>query len=220
MLPSTVSRECHNIVRALTQPALDMQQILVSGRYSDFLDRLKSVDIQSISDRCCQESKDFNNRQQLALQADIPLITAYHKQIRDLELNIMAHEAQQISAISLPAGYQDEATAYTLKKSILPMMKVRAELLSQDYRLRLELLHIEQEIVKFMPSVMQCQVRINHDLRHGITEDQAVNDASYHAVQGLLPWNEKKTHMLTELRRCREARAGLEGRLTEAKGSL
>lgn len=197
-----------------------MQQILASGRYAEFLDRYKGVDIQSISQSCCQESKDFNARQQLALQADIPLITAYHKEVRDLELNIMACEAQQISAISLAAGYQDDATAYALKKRIHPMMKVRAELLSTDYRLRLELLHVEQEIAKVMPSMMQCQIRINHDLRHGITEDHAVNDASYRAAQVLLPWNERKSHMLAELRRCREARAGLEGRLREVKGSL
>lgn len=130
-------------MNALIDSAIDLQGILATSRYSQFLHQTTGTNITEVSERCCQEAEAFIKTQHLAVKDDQPIIMAYDMEIRNLEFDIMKHEAQQISAISLAAGYQDEAATYAIKQAILAMMKDRAALMKQDYDLRMELLRIE-----------------------------------------------------------------------------
>lgn len=218
--PSTVGLHCHTVMSALINPALDIQHILARGQFPQYLHQTEEGTIKAISAKCCEESRTFIDEQYQAVQGDASILTAYDDEIHDLELELMANDAQEVSAISLAADYQVEGAAHGIKKTILNMMKSRAALLQQDYRIRMDLIQIEASVNRFVPIMMPLQIRVKYNKIAGIREEQFTREKLHEVVRGMLPLKDLKDQKRAELQRCRETRAVLEQQLRDTKERL
>jgi hypothetical protein len=202
------------------QPALDIQHILARGQFPQYLHQTEEGTIKAIVAKCCEESRTFIDKQYQAVQGDVSILTAYDDEIHDLELELMADEAQEVSAISPAASYHVEGAAHGIKKAILNVMKSRAALLQQDYRIRMDLVQIEASIHRFVPIMMPLQIRVKYNKIAGVREEQFTKEKLYEVVRELLPLKDMRDQKRAELQRCRETRAVLEQELRDMKERL
>lgn len=215
--PSTVGLHCHTVMSALINPALDIQHILARGQFSRYLHQTEEGTIKAINAKCCEESRAFVDEQYQAVQGDVSILTAYDDEIHDLELELTADKAHEVSTISLAAGYQGEGAAHSVKKTVLNMMKSRAALLQEDYRIRMELIQIEVSVNRFLPIVMPLQIRAKDNQIAGTREEQFTREKLHEVLGGLLPLKDLKEQKRADLQRCRETRAVLEQQLRHKK---
>lgn len=218
--PSTVGLHGHTVKGTLINPALGIQHILADGRYQEYFCYGDQATVKVDIENCFHESFAFINDQQQELEGDFSILTAYDYETRELELKLIAYEAQEISATSLVAGYQKSDKAHEINRSVLLMMRSRAALLRQDIGMRRDLLKIDVAINKFASVAISLHLRIKCNIMAGIQNDVVAREEFYKILKGLLPWNTMRGQRRAELQRCRETRAGLEKRIGEAKARL
>lgn len=202
-----------------TDFALDIQHILASGQYLEYLFYGDQFKIKGDLSKCCQESITFLNDQYNAIQIDYPILTAYDCKIRDLELELI-NESQETSITSLAAAHQSFDKIYRIKGSVLTMMKSRSALLHQDVFIREQLLQIDTKINKYVPVMMQLQLCVKVHIMNGMEHEPITRKHLHDAVTNLLPWTNLREQKRAELQRCRADRAAMEKRLKNVKAEL